>query len=334
MTCPDGYDTNDCRNADRCIARGKDLDENLCPVQCPPICDDNQVLCSGGINAHGCKDVDVCVPKVIGHDGAECVTACPITCAAATEEKVLGGVDENGCPKPDVCGVQMLLGDWTHDGECTASGKDSSCGPGTQLQKRTCTDGTVEKCNDADKQRTVTCSVPGTKLPDCSGAKYDLNPGPKCKTGYTPITSSWKDCKAAAKSLGFQGDSVAYVDYEYSWGTDRPVGCFQSDGNERFHFNKGSGGNAQGSDKILCKATEEGCKKGCDRPSGGCSASYDVYANDIDCDNDGICDQSCHTTINNDRWLVLSSEGCPATWGSLRAVSDCPAAFNNPAPGT
>ena len=75
----------------------------------------------------------------------------------------------------------------------------------------------------------------------------------KCKNGYSPITSSWQDCKHAAEELGFSGDSVAYVDYDYDWGTSRPQGCFQSHENNRFHFNKGQGGNAIGTDKILCK---------------------------------------------------------------------------------
>ena len=82
---------------------------------------------------------------------------------------------------------------------------------------------------------------------------YDLNIGAKCKNGFSPITSSWQDCKHAAEELGFSGDSVSYVDYEYPWGTSRPQGCFQSDGNNRIHFNRGQGGNAIGTDKILCK---------------------------------------------------------------------------------
>ena len=77
---------------------------------------------------------------------------------------------------------------------------------------------------------------------------------------YTPITSSWKDCKTAAEELGFTGDSVAHVDYEYEWGSSRPQGCFQSDGNDRFHFNKGAGGNSIGDDKILCVGQDQSKK--------------------------------------------------------------------------
>ena len=81
---------------------------------------------------------------------------------------------------------------------------------------------------------------------------YDLNSGAKCKNGFSPITSSWKECKHAAEKLGYSGDSVAHVDYTYQWGASRPKGCFL-DRNGRFHFNKGTGANAANTEKILCK---------------------------------------------------------------------------------
>merc|ERR1719384_2955380 len=92
--------------------------------------------------------------------------------------------------------------------------------------------------------------------------EYSLRPGAKCAEGYEPLTSKWQDCRNAAKSLGFSGDSVRYVDYSYPWGRDRPQGCFQSDGNSRFHFNKGAGGSHKSSgrylsDKILCIKKQE-----------------------------------------------------------------------------
>ena len=45
-----------------------------------------------------------------------------------------------------------------------------------------------------------------------------------------------------------------------------------------------------------------------------------------DCDGDGILDHACSN--ENNRWLVLSSEGCPNSWGSAsRPASKCPQAF-------
>lgn len=95
-------------------------------------------------------------------------------------------------------------------------------------------------------------------------ANYDLNTGPLCKNNFEPITSSWRDCKAAAEHLGYSGDAIAHVDYQpgaNSWAADRPQGCFVNwydyiGGNGRFHFNEGVGGNAIGNDQILCKKIE------------------------------------------------------------------------------
>merc|ERR1719479_450457 len=67
-----------------------------------------------------------------------------------------------------------------------------------------------------------------------------------------PLTSSWQDCEEAARSMGFVGDPVNFVEYDYPWGTKRPQGCFRSDVNNRFHFNRGAGGDFKGNDRILC----------------------------------------------------------------------------------
>ena len=64
------------------------------------------------------------------------------------------------------------FGDWTNEGNCVPSGDLPDCGPGTQLQKRTCTDGTIDKCTEADKQRTVTCAVAGSELPVCGSNQH------------------------------------------------------------------------------------------------------------------------------------------------------------------
>ena len=83
-------------------------------------------------------------------------------------------------------------------------------------------------------------------------SEYVLVPGATPPEGYKPLTSSWQDCRDAAISLGFHGDSVAHVDYKFPFGADRPQGCFRSTGNNRFHFNTGVGGGFQGTDQILC----------------------------------------------------------------------------------
>ena len=68
------------------------------------------------------------------------------------------------------------LGDWTNDGKCAAIGEDPECGPGTQTQRRTCTDNcrtscVCDRCTEADRQRNVTCAVAETQLPICKGTQ-------------------------------------------------------------------------------------------------------------------------------------------------------------------
>lgn len=51
----------------------------------------------------------------------------------------------------------------------------------------------------------------------------------------------------------------------------------------------------------------------CPRPPSGCYVSHDVYQN-IDCDGDGILDHVCTTTINDARWVALSTQGDCRSW--------------------
>ena len=68
---------------------------------------------------------------------------------------------------------QKRVGKWSNDGECIASNADSSCGPlsGTQTQVRTCIDGTSDKCQSHDRERTIQCD-----LPDCPGEPSSIYP--------------------------------------------------------------------------------------------------------------------------------------------------------------
>lgn len=65
----------------------------------------------------------------------------------------------------------------------------------------------------------------------------------------------------------------------------------------------------------------------CLRPTGdGCRQKFDRYMH-VDCDGDGIEDHVCLNTRDQRAYMVLSSEGCPNSWG-LRSRSLCPQAFN------
>ena len=60
-----------------------------------------------------------------------------------------------------------------NEGACVGDSLHPNCGPGNQIQVRTCTDGSdatrfpLEHCTEEDKRRTVSCAVSGTELPDC-----------------------------------------------------------------------------------------------------------------------------------------------------------------------
>ena len=68
--------------------------------------------------------------------------------------------------------ASKVLGEWANEGSCHADGDDPTCGAGSQQQKRTCTDGTIDKCTAEDTERTVTCQIAGTALPVCSKFYY------------------------------------------------------------------------------------------------------------------------------------------------------------------
>ena len=66
----------------------------------------------------------------------------------------------------------------------------------------------------------------------------------------------------------------------------------------------------------------------CNRPN-GCNHDNAQYHN-VDCDNDGVLDHVCLTTTNSQKWLVLSSDGCPSSWGGAnRVLAECPIAFTS-----
>merc|ERR1712194_295250 len=91
--------------------------------------------------------------------------------------------------------------------------------------------------------------------------EFAISAGATCESGYSPITSNWEDCKAAAVALGFSGDSVGFVDYmtqEFNFFGDRPQGCFKSKDGGRVHFNNGPGASGLDGDSIICSDSVAG----------------------------------------------------------------------------
>ena len=65
----------------------------------------------------------------------------------------------------------------------------------------------------------------------------------------------------------------------------------------------------------------------CQRPSFGCTG-IDEHYKTLDCDGDGVLDHACSTAVNDYRHLILSSEGCPNSWGSsYRSAEECREGF-------
>merc|ERR1719245_849703 len=94
-----------------------------------------------------------------------CVDGSTDLCADGDRTQTVSCADA-GTSLPE-CAVAKHFGDWTNDRDCIATGEDKTCGPGTQSQTRTCTDGTNDPCSDADITQTVSCSEAGTALPAC-----------------------------------------------------------------------------------------------------------------------------------------------------------------------
>jgi len=135
--------------------------------------------------AIACALPDCVVEKVLGdwtNDGDCVATGDDPTCGPGNQNQVRTCTDGStdvctdadtaqniACALPD-CVVEKVLGDWTNDGDCVGTGDDPTCGPGTQSQVRTCTDGSVDVCTDADTAQSISCTDAGTALPECAAA--------------------------------------------------------------------------------------------------------------------------------------------------------------------
>ena len=102
MLCDDGYDSNNCRNADCCLPRGRNNIGELCPINCPPKCTEDEYICPGLMESSGCIGSSICVQKKTGLDGLACPEVCPIPCRGG-EVSVFGKTNYNGCLIQDSC---------------------------------------------------------------------------------------------------------------------------------------------------------------------------------------------------------------------------------------
>merc|ERR1719357_1986921 len=148
MPCPGAPYGNSCPMPTTCIPETGQIgtDGYDCPAHCPVVCPADQMICPGlGFDATGCKIADFCAPKKgpIGINGNECpMSSCPIVCPPG-ELSCPGGVDENGCPMPDVC----------RTGSCDPDCKDKISAKKCQKRKKN------NKCgkNKNKKNCKLTC---------------------------------------------------------------------------------------------------------------------------------------------------------------------------------
>ena len=119
--------------------------------QLPCTLSDCQKLLGQWVNEEGCRgqnDMD-CGP------GNQLQTR---SCSDGTTDKCTPAdrARTQNCSLPH---CQKIFGNWENLGECVASGSDKNCGPGGQFQIRSCTDGTVDKCTDEDRQHAISCNL-------------------------------------------------------------------------------------------------------------------------------------------------------------------------------
>ena len=118
------------------------------------------------------------------------------SCIDGTKDKCLDSDRQrsNPCFLKD---CEKETGSWKNDGKCKPIEQSKNCGPGQQQQSRHCKDGTVDKCSEEDRQRTIPCS-----LPDCvkdlgewedDGKCEAIERGKNCGKGFQLQTRICKD---------------------------------------------------------------------------------------------------------------------------------------------
>merc|ERR1712226_754509 len=89
-----------------CMPQERDYNGDLCPVHCPGICGDNEVLCDGHREAMGCKMPAICIPRGVKTKGSDigglCPGVCPVVCKH-NEVTCEAQEDCDGCSTEQAC---------------------------------------------------------------------------------------------------------------------------------------------------------------------------------------------------------------------------------------
>ena len=74
----------------------------------------------------------------------------------------------------DLPDCEMILGEWENITNCVAVDKKKSCGNGTVVLKRDCTDGTKDLCTNFQNEKHVSCDEADISLPVCKGSLNEM----------------------------------------------------------------------------------------------------------------------------------------------------------------
>ena len=131
LKCPSPDDpVTGCEVAPECIPTQTDNNGEECSHQeCPVVCDDTEILCTGNIDHIGCKEGDTCVPKGTDDNGELCPGICPVQCGP-DEILCKGQPDCNGCVENDQCVVKAkdINGDFCPDDSASHGCPINCCG--------------------------------------------------------------------------------------------------------------------------------------------------------------------------------------------------------------
>ena len=159
------------------------------------------------INENECKAVDgrKCGPG-IQRQKRTCVDGTILKCTSSDMFRTQS-CNLPHCPK--------LLGDWNDVGSCVAIGSEKNCGPGYQIQTRSCTDGTTDLCTQQDQRQIISCNLPNCPIKfgpwinigKCAAS----NPDKPCDATGWGTQEQKRDCTDGTNEKCTESDTVKTV---------------------------------------------------------------------------------------------------------------------------
>ena len=109
VKCESQVEPDGCLTQESCRQKARDTNGEFCPDRsdshgCTILCPEDEILCAPKRDALGCLEQATCHDVTKDRDGNDCpeTSICPTPCEPH-QISCPGGVEENGCKKPDVC---------------------------------------------------------------------------------------------------------------------------------------------------------------------------------------------------------------------------------------